>query len=59
VSVQLPKKFEVDSLRGLDVMSHTSNPRWLLAAILDFVRNKMRHAGCEDFESTGPHKIWS
>jgi hypothetical protein len=30
-----------------------------VVTILDFVWNKIRHAGCEDFESTGPHKIWS
>jgi hypothetical protein len=26
---------------------------------LGFDGNKIRHAGCEDFESTETHKIWS
>jgi hypothetical protein len=59
LSIQVLIKFGADCLYGLEVMSHTSNPRWLLAAILNFVRNKNRHAGCEVCESTGPHrKIW-
>jgi hypothetical protein len=29
VNVQVSKKLEVDCMNGLEIMSRTSNPRWL------------------------------
>jgi hypothetical protein len=38
VSLQVLLKFGVDSSNGLEVMTHIRKQRWLLAAILHFVR---------------------
>jgi hypothetical protein len=38
MSLQVLMKFGVDSSNGLEVMTHIRKQRWLLAAILNFVR---------------------
>jgi hypothetical protein len=48
VSLQDLIKFGVDRSNRLEVMTHIGKQRWMMAAILDFARNKIRHAGCED-----------
>jgi hypothetical protein len=63
LSLHVLIQFGVDRSNHLEVMIHIGKQRWmmvaiLLAAILDFVRNKIWHAGCEVCESTGPYKIW-